>query len=156
MDWGLYNMEDTTISEYIRSGRQKPVKMTDYFYTGVLVDNVSRLYVLDDSALIPYDEELNKYRKSYTFTSEEYRKYKYNPWRVSYDVYGTTEYWFLVLHANELYSAMEFDMHTIDLYTTDVMSVLNEILTIEDEGMRKNQAEVNKFMKGLPAKLNVI
>jgi hypothetical protein len=149
-------MKDTTIADYIKSSKQKTLKITDYFYKGVLVDDTSRLYVLDDSILIPYDGELDTYRKSYTFTEEEYRKYKYNPWKVSYDVYGTTELWFLVLHANELYSAMEFDLETVSMYTTDVKKLLNEIVAIEDNSIRKNQAEVNKAMKGLPTKLNTI
>lgn len=149
-------MQDVTIKDYIQSGRKASLKMPNYFYTGVLVDDSTRLYVLDDSILIPYDNILNQHRITYTMKDEEYRKYKYNPWRVAYDVYGTTELWFLILHANEMYSAMEFNIKTLDMYTDDIFNILDEILTIEDSNMRKNQSEVNKFMKDLPTKLSII
>lgn len=146
----------TKLKDYITEQSTKDVNMKDFFFKGVLTDDTTRLYVLDDSILIPYDDELAKYKVPYTLAGEEYRKYKYNPWKVAEDVYGSPEYWFLVLHANEMYSASEFDRQHIQMYKTAVISIIQEILAVEDKNIRSNQTEVNRFMKGQPSKLNLI
>ena len=146
----------TTLNQFIKSEQSNTVHTKDFFYKGVLTDDTTRLYVLDDSILIPYDTELNKYKVRRVLTDEELRKYKCNPWRVAQDVYGSPEYWFLVLHANEMYSASEFTRKYIHMYTTKVIPVITEILAVEDKNIRSNQNEVNRFMKGQPSKLNLI
>lgn len=140
-------MRDTTIEQYIDSSRKTTLKMTDYFFKGVLVDTATYLKVLDDSILIDYDGLLDKYRKTWTFSDSEFRTYKYNPWKVSLDIYGTTELWFLVLHANEMYSADEFNERTVSLYTSDVLDLLKEISALEDNAKRKNESEVYNYMR---------
>ena len=146
----------TKLKDYITEQSTNDIHMKDFFFKGVLTDDTTRLYVLDDSVLIPYDEELNKYKVPYTLKGDEYRKYRFNPWRVSEDVYGSPEYWFLVLHANEMYSASEFDRQHIQMYKKAVLNVVQEILAVEDKNIRSKQTEVNRFMKGQPSKLNLI
>ena len=146
----------TTLEQYIKSEQSSAIHMKNFFYKGVLTDSTSRLYVLDDSVLIPYDTELNKYKIRYVLSDEELRKYRCNPWRIAQDVYGNSEYWFLVLHANEMYSASEFTRKYIHMYKVAVLDVLTEILSVEDKNIRSNQTEVNRFMKGQPSKLNLI
>ena len=147
-------MATTTINDWIKESRQEDIKMSNYFYQGVLTDDVSRIHVLEDSILIPYDNRLNKYKKTHTMTKEELRTYAYNPWRLAKDLYGSTEYWFLVLHANEMYSANEFCSQTVTLYTTDVLNEIEEIRALNDKNIKSNISEVSKHIKGLPAKLD--
>lgn len=139
-------MFETTLGDYIKNAKSRSIKMTDYFYPGVLINNNVRSLVSDSSILTAYDAKLSEYKKQYTFKDDEYRKYRYNPWRVSQDVYGTTEYWFLVLHANELYSAAEFDLHTLWLYTTNVTEALQDIIAIEDRDMKQASSDTKKYV----------
>lgn len=145
-----------TLGDYINDCRTRPVHMKDFYYSGVLTDDYLRSYVYDDSILIPYENALRTYLRKITFTDAELRKYRYNPWRFALDTYGSSEYWFLVLHANEMYSAAEFCNKENHFYTTSVLQFLNEISACEDKFLRRNEAEVDKFMNNLPAKLNVI
>lgn len=147
---------ETTLEQYIKSEQSNTIHMKNFFYKGVLTDDTTRLYILDDSVLIPYDTELNKYKTKYVLSDEELRKYRCNPWRVAQDVYGNSEYWFLVLHANEMYSASEFTRKYIHMYKVAVLDIITEILSVEDKNIRSNQTEVNRFMKGQPSKLNLI
>lgn len=149
-------MPNVTLNSWINDKKNEDISMKNHFYKGVLTNDTTRLYVLEDSVLIPYDEELNKYKKTYTMNYAEFHKYRYNPWRLAKDIYGSTEYWFLILHANEMYSASEFDKERITLYTSDVLKVINEILAVEDVNIKRNISEVNKYMKGVPSKLDLI
>lgn len=137
-------MFDITIEDYIKSSKKTGHKMVEYFLPGVLINNSVHSKVLDESLLCAYEDHLNKYRKSYTFTNEEFRKYKFNPWKLAYDVYGSTEYWFLILHANQMYSAAEFCKRTVSMYKTDVIDLLNEITAISDRDVRKAKNNVKK------------
>ena len=76
----------TKLKDYITEQSTNDIHMKDFFFKGVLTDDTTRLYVLDDSVLIPYDEELNKYKVPYTLKGDEYRKYRFNTWRVSEDI----------------------------------------------------------------------
>ncbi len=140
----------TTINEFIEKYRQQSIKFTDFFNKGVLVDTEVKLFVNDDSILNMFDDLLKKYKVKYKMTNAEYRKYRYNPHKLAHDIYGNSEYWWLILHANELNSASEFSMQTIWIYSTNVLDILKEILTITadekskalsmaEEEMRENQ-----------------
>lgn len=140
----------TTINEFIEKYRQQPIKFTDFFNKGVLVDTEVKLFVNDDSILNMFDDLLKKYKVKYKMTNAEYRKYRYNPHKLAHDIYGNSEYWWLILHANELNSASEFSMQTIWIYNTNVLDILKEILVITadekakalsmaEEEMRENQ-----------------
>lgn len=147
-------MNDTTIGEYLKNKKSESRHMTDYFYPGALTSSQVLLKVMDDSILNPYDALLDKYKKSYTYNKEEYRKYKYNPWRVALDVYGSTEYWFLPIHANQLYSANEFDARTVNMYTTDVIPVIDEIIAISNKQVRQETSKLNKMLKDVEFQIN--
>ena len=140
----------TTIGEFIDNYRKQPIKFTDFFNKGVLIDDEVKLFINDDSILNMFDDLLKKYKVKYKMTNAEYRKYRYNPHKLAHDVYGNTEYWWLILHANELNSASEFSMQTIWIYNTGILDILKEILVITadekakalsmaEEEMRENQ-----------------
>ena len=120
----------TTIGQFIKKYKQQPIKFTDFFNKGVLIDDQVKLFVNDDSILNLFDDLLKKYKIKYKMTNEEFRKYKYNPHRLAHDVYGNSEYWWLILHANELDSASEFNLQNIWIYKADLLNILKEILVI--------------------------
>ena len=140
----------TTIGQFLKQYDKQPIKFTDFFNKGVLIDDQVKLFVNDDSVLNLYDDLLKKYKIKYRMTNAEYRKYKYNPHKLANDIYGSTEYWWLILHANELTSASEFNSQSIWIYRVELINILREILTItaeerqkalamDEEEMRENQ-----------------
>ena len=58
--------------------------------------------------------------------------HRYRPKMLSYDLYGTTELWFLLLNLNGCKSIMEFTPKKIKFYDPDrLKSYINEILVLE-------------------------
>ena len=139
-------MNDVTLKDYFKSSKNSGYKMSNYFLPGVFTNRNVSSKILDESILIPYEDHLNEYRKTYTFTNEEFRKYKYNPWKVSAEIYGTTELWFLVLHSNQMYSASEFCKQTVTMYTNDVLKLLQEITAVQDKEMRKATKDTYRYI----------
>ena len=91
--------------------------------------------------------ELKDIKVKITLSNEEYSKYRYNPKVLSYDIYGTTELWFLILEANELHSINEFNSRTIYLFKTDIVEKMTRILNLELDSKNYNEEEISKEFK---------
>ena len=89
-----------------------------------------------------YTSELEENKRIITFNTKEYYKYRYNPKLLSYDIYGTTELWFFILMANELYSITEFDLRKLVLYDASIISKLNKMLELDQEFLEINSMEI--------------
>lgn len=93
----------------------------------------------NDSLVIPIDSIVNKYRdflrdsiRIAKMTDEEWLTYRLRPKSLSYRLYGTTEFWHVLLLLNGCKSTMDFDLKTVKYYNKRTLYVkLNEILIIE-------------------------
>ena len=89
---------------------------------------------------IPYMSILSKYRYFLTniiipFQLDDAlaRQYLYKPKLFSYDIYGTTELWFELLHLNNWTSVIDFKPNRIKVYEPDgLKQVINEIMILEN------------------------
>ena len=146
---------DATIEDFIRSYTSEDIKVSAFFLQQVLTtDAGKKLLVNFNNLTIKYMPELKSMRVKVTMTEEEYQKYKYNPKFLSYDIYGTTELWFMILEANELHSAIQFDYQTIYLYTTDIVNKMARILNLEQEFKDYNTEEVSEALNGNTSAIN--
>lgn len=93
----------------------------------------------NDSLIIPIDSIVNKYRNflidsinTAELTDEEWLTYRLRPKSLSYRLYGTTEFWHVLLLLNGCKSTMDFDSKTVKYYNRrKLYQQLNEILIIE-------------------------
>ena len=93
----------------------------------------------NDSLVIPIDSIVNIYRdflrdsiRTAKMTDEEWLTYRLRPKSLSYRLYGTTEFWHVLLLLNGCKSTMDFDLKTVKYYNKRTLYVkLNEILIIE-------------------------
>ena len=88
---------------------------------------------------IPFSSLTNKYKDflskiivSSELDDELQNKYRYRPKMVSFDLYGTCEFWNDILILNECFSTYEFKPTTLKFYDpTQMKEYLNEILILE-------------------------
>jgi hypothetical protein len=136
-------IKDYTITDYIKSYKEESLT----FSTLHLKEandrlNGGKIVLLSDSILDKYTEILNEYLITKTFTDIEFNRYRYNPKLLSYDLYKTPELWFLLLHANQLYSVTEFKINPIKIYTTNIVRIVQNILNLEKTNIDINASEV--------------
>lgn len=90
---------------------------------------------------IPFRSITNKYRNflsniviTMNLTEAEALKYRYNPKLLSYDLYGTTEYWDDILILNNYSSILQFTpTNTVKVYNKRrLKEYLNEIMILEN------------------------
>ena len=104
------------------------------------------------SVLLSYNI-LNDYRKEIfdfvipiTLTNEEFQKYQYQPKKLAYDLYGSTEYYYMILFINSMTNIKEFNRRRINLMRAkDMSSVLSAIYSSESEYIERTQQLISEI-----------
>ena len=104
------------------------------------------------SVLLSYNI-LNDYRKEIfdfvipiTLTDEEFQKYQYQPKKLAYDLYGSTEYYYMILFINSMTNIKEFNRRRINLMRAkDMSNVLSAIYSSESEYIERTQQLISEI-----------
>lgn len=124
------------LENYIKSGNNENFRYSSFCLIDVNDYNQSRCItnLLDD-----YYEYLEDYFMEINLSTDEIRKYKYNPKRLAYDVYGDTNLYSFILYINKMSSIKEFDLKTgkVNLIHVDsLVPLLNNIYCTELEQIK--------------------
>ena len=134
---------ESTIRGYIASYRSDEMTLDGFYHQRVLTDkNQKRIVVNEDNVLIKYMSELKTCKRKESLSNEDYVKYRFNPKLMSFDLYGTTELWALLLDINELTSATQFDLRELWVFPPYIVDRLQRALNLEQEGKDYNKEEV--------------
>ena len=133
-----------TLSDFIREYSVEDLRVDAFHLKEVFFQNgmKHKIVVNGDNIADKYSAELEENKKIVEFTTKEYYKYRYNPKLLSYDVYGTTELWFFILMANEIYTITEFDLRKVKMFDAAIISKLNRMLELDKEFLDINSMEV--------------
>lgn len=97
-------------------------------------DQIRCMYnVLDD-----YTDILDTYLIDVTLSPEEVKKYKYNPKRMAYDLYGSTDLYSFILYINKYASIREFTLNDPNIkliHVDNLTTILSSILSIEQDAL---------------------
>lgn len=121
------------------------MKYTDdmTYYNFSILQVVNGLECLDHNLVDDYLSELILICSDYfELTVEQYKKYKYSPDLLAYDVYGSTQLDFIVLKANGMIDPKEFTLKKIRLpYKSKLIEFLNRIYNINSGYIAQNRAD---------------
>ena len=108
------------LSQFIKVGRQAPtLSYTDFSYRET---HKGISYVIKN-VLNDYLPELKKLARKVLLSDKEYEKYKYKPKLLSYDLYGTTEYYIYLLMINDMCNIYEFDSKKLLIITKSTLNL---------------------------------
>lgn len=117
--------------------------------------NLSLTEIFDDikfpmfNIVQDYINELKDEAITITFTDQEYYKYKYKPRLLSAYLYGSTEFFPIILQLNEIASEKEFTKQSIKLIPADTMKSLLEKIYIAEQNYLTsfNTRRFQEYMK---------
>jgi hypothetical protein len=117
------------LSQFIKVGRQAPtLSYTDFSYRET---HKGISYVIKN-VINDYLPELKKLARKVLLSDKEYEKYKFKPKLLSYDLYGTTEYYIYLLMINDMCNVYEFDSKKLLIITKSTLNMaLNSIYRSE-------------------------
>lgn len=121
-----------TIQELIESVNDMEISYRN-LHTNVYVNNKGEIIKIPYKSIIreylPYFEKTVVTAK---LTTKEISMYRYNPKKLSYDLYDTTELWSALLELNNMCSIIDFTSETPKVFEPkEFKKLLNEVLIME-------------------------
>jgi len=134
---------EATLQDFINSYTDTDATFPKLHYLEKDTIDQDTMILLSDSLLDKYKDELESLITIITLSSTEFNKYKYNPKLLSYEIYGTTELWGLILDLNQLHSTTEFNINPIKVYEKSIIYYIDAILNLEKPFTDINTEEIN-------------
>lgn len=145
-----------TIDQFIQTEQNKSVKYPNYYYQKVISEDDLQVIMNYQSIMDRYVQYIRDYITEIELSQEEMRKYRYNPKRLSFNLYGTTSYWWSIIFANQIHSLTEFDFsrdNVIKVFTREGISAFSTVLSVDKTFISENQSEVSKDRKSVTSML---
>jgi hypothetical protein len=145
-----------TIDQFIQAEQNKSVKYPNYYYQKVISEDDLHVIMNYQSIMDRYVQYIRDYITEIELSQEEMRKYRYNPKRLSFNLYGTTSYWWSIIFANQIHSLTEFDFsrdNVIKVFTREGISAFSTVLSVDKTFISENQSEVSKDRKSVTSML---
>lgn len=109
------------------------------------------LKIRDNDVIVPYQSLICRYyyailpfTHEITLSDKNYLRYKNNPKLLSQDLYDTPELWSSLLYINNIVSIADFKKKKLRVFSTDIMSKLEELLVLAEEDLTKNKLDIEK------------
>lgn len=135
----------TTIQNIIDYGKHLKINNSELSLKYVISNSANEKIVINiDNLFEKYYELLLDNTVIVVLTDDEYLKYRFKPKVLSYDLYGTMELHYMLLRLNYVYSVTNFDFKEIRVFNTNILSILNEIMILENEEFIENAVDVIK------------
>ena len=137
--------ETYTVEDFIELGKE--IDDIQYSKFAILAkasaDVANPILYATHNLIYDYEDEFKNATLTIDMTDAEYNKYRFKPKLLSYDVYGSTEIFFVVLFINGMCSIKDFDRKTIKLIKKDTMiRLLEEIYNAEQNYLLSNRSSV--------------
>lgn len=139
------NYVRTTIQNIIDHGKHLKINNSELSLKYVMNNSANEKFIINITNLFEkYYELLLDNTVIVVLTNEEYLKYRFKPKVLSYDLYGTMELHYMLLRLNYVYSVTNFDFKEVRVFNTNILSLLNEIMILENEEFIENAVDVIK------------
>lgn len=131
-----------TLQQWITAFRNEQNTVSANMLMTAISDGTTATIFMEETLLSKYTVELSQYLVQTTLTEREKHYYAYNPRLLSQDLYGAPEFWYIILYANEMHSALEFNTSKIKFYRKGVLDLLNNIRLVEVSRKDANAQEM--------------
>lgn len=131
-----------TIKEVAMKGLSKNLTHTNmHFKVGYVgEDGIRRVYNWD-SLIDKYRDLLMQYTHEVIMTDKELEKYRFQPRMFCEDFYANSDLWSILLRLNNMLTSTDFNRKRFKALGPKFTTVLNEILTIEDDYLNQSMVE---------------
>lgn len=106
-----------TLEEFIESGVDDLITYTNFS----LLSSISGLQIPSENLIFDYMTEMNQVAVNVRLTEAEFQKYKYKPKLMAFDVYGTTECYFIIMALNNIADVRDFTLRRLKMIEPSVI-----------------------------------
>ena len=117
------------------------------YYNFSILEVINDVQHLDHNLVEDYLPHLNVTCETVSLSDAEFKRYKYNPDLLAYDLYGSVQLDFVLLLLNDMVDPKEFNVKTVKLpYASVLATFLNDIYGKESKYIHENRA-INKIYR---------
>lgn len=110
-----------------------------------IYDKLDGQRVLETNLVDEYLDELTAICSIVELSNSEYKKYKYAPDLLAYDIYGSVQLDFVILAANDMVDPKDFNLKKIKLPTVSrLREFLNQVYGANSNWITKNRYDLQK------------
>lgn len=133
-----------TLSQFIALKDSDQITYRNYSILQQSLTDPSIVYSMDN-IIYQYMDELKQYRKLVMVSDIDRLKYAFKPKLLAYDIYGSTEMYFILLAINGMCNVKEFTLEDKTFWgiaPNDLNTLLNNIYRAEAEHLSINRANL--------------
>ena len=112
--------ETYTLEEFVESGVDDLITYNNFS----LLESISGIEIPTENLIFDYMSEMNRASVNVLLTEAELQKYKYKPKLLAFDVYGTTECYFIIMALNNIVDVRDFTLKRLKMIEPSVLDEL--------------------------------
>lgn len=109
-----------TLDEFIDSGVDDLITYTNFS----LLQSISGIQIPSENLIFDYMQEIKQASVTVILSESELQKYKYKPKLLAFDVYGTTECYFIIMALNNIIDVRDFTLKRLKMVEPSVLDQL--------------------------------
>lgn len=130
--------QEVSLSSVLYQGKKSPVMLGNNTIQHMIGNNK----IIVDSIYREYRSFLMDRSAKVKLTDLEFSKYKYNPKKLSLDLYQTMELWFILLQLNDMRHFIDFTKKVIYIIHPQYIDVVSDVINNNSDRLKKNQLNV--------------
>lgn len=133
-----------TVQEFI--ALKNSDELTYYNYS--IIEYLNGFDMFITNLLYDYEEEIKEMAVTLQLTDVEKAKYRYKPYLLAFDIYGSTEMKFIIMMLNNIIDPKEFNFDRIKVIRYgDLLTILNRLQAVNEEYMNNNRSKLKSDFK---------
>lgn len=129
-----------SVEEFVELGKTDDITYNNFAVIAKTTDKDSSVLFPEHNVIYDYMKEIKEKCVELEFSDEDIIRYRYNPKKFCYHVYGHTEFYFIILAINNMCSFKDFNKRKIKvLYKSDLISLMNQIGSAESDYISKSK-----------------
>lgn len=139
-----YPEKTATVEDFIEAGQADDITYYNFSILEKYNDGDITIEYVMSNILYDYMDEIMEKAIELELTDDDYVKYRYKPKLLAYDVYKTTEVYFVIMAINGICSIKDFNKKKLKmLYTGDLINLLNQIYNAEQSRLKHNRKNLD-------------
>jgi hypothetical protein len=134
----------STVEDFI--AMKSSDELTYYNYSILEYSNGYDMFITN--LLYDYDEEFSEKVKVLQLTDRERSKYRYKPYLLAYDIYGSAELDFVIMMLNGIIDPKEFDFSRVKVIKyADLNDLLTRITSVNEKYLNTMKSKLKTDFK---------
>ena len=139
--------ETYTLNQFISLRDSDKMMYVKYSILSRSIDHPEMVYAIEN-VVYNYTDIINSRKKTVIVDQEQKIKYQYKPKLLAYDVYGSTESYFMILACNGICNLKEFTLEEFKFYAltpSDLAAIMSSILNAETTYITMNRSNLEIY-----------